>query len=488
MKSTTEGAGQQILKSAAWTMLGRLLSLSLKFLTVPILARLLMPEQFGLIAASIVVVMFVAMLGGMGLPSALVAEAEDQPLRWHRVFTFTFLLGIALALLLVLSADSVSGWLGDVEMSTVLAVLAWLIPLQIAGDVSEAMLTRRMWFDRMAIWQVLADALGAIGAVLAALAGWGVWALVLQQFVSASIRVSGNLYVAGFVPKPAWSFSEIVRLSHFGSRVMLSDLLLYWCIQGPVAIVSRMLGTQATGFFSVSNRFVELPNQVILSSLATVLFPSFAAMADQPARLSRALLRSAQLTTALQAPVMFGLAAVAEPAMSLLFGDKWLQAWPVFALLALAKGVMAPCGGFGAFLKGVGRADVLWRLTFIRAVLVSLLCVAGAWGWGLVGLVTGILLSNFLFTVIFGVAVFRVASISAVYGLGRVLIPLVHAAFMGAIAYGALGWLQARDVSEFGQLLMVMLVGGAVYGVLILMFQGTTRETINQLLERSRAA
>src|SRR3546814_13265393 len=86
-----------------------------------------------------------------------------------------------------------------------------------------------------------------------------------------------------------------------------------------------------------------------------VLFPTFSSIADDAERKRKALLAATGATTALLAPIMFGFWAIAEPVTAIVLGGKWLWLWPVFGLLALAKGVMSPCGSFIPFMKGLGR-------------------------------------------------------------------------------------------------------------------------------------
>src|SRR3546814_7669448 len=100
----------------------------------------------------------------------------------------------------------------------------------------------------------------------------------------------------------------------------------------------------------------------LLVGLMNVLFPTFSSIADDAERKRKALLAATGATTALLAPIMFGFWAIAEPVTAIVLGGKWLWLWPVFGLLALAKGVMSPCGSFIPFMKGMGRGDLLWWL------------------------------------------------------------------------------------------------------------------------------
>src|SRR5690606_27568381 len=150
--------------------------------------------------------------------------------------------------------------------------------------------------------------------------------------------------------------------------MMGSEIANFVSFQSPMVVISRFLGLADAGAYSAANRFSSIPNQVVLSAVMGVLFPAFSSMMQDSARRSNALMLSTQVTTVLLAPMMFGLWALAEPAMLTLFGHQWAYAWPVLGLLALSKGILTPCSTFIPYLKGAGHGGTLFWSAILRAV------------------------------------------------------------------------------------------------------------------------
>ena len=170
------------------------------------------------------------------------------------------------------------------------------------------------------------------------------------------------------MPRLVFSGRRVLGLSRFSLGMMGSEIANFITFQSPMVIISRYLGLSDAGAYSAANRFSSIPNQVVLSAVMGVLFPAFSRMGDDKERRSQALMFSTQVTTVLLAPMMFGLWALAEPAMRVLFGSQWAYAWPVLGLLALSKGILTPCSTFIPYLKGVGHGRALFSSAVVRAV------------------------------------------------------------------------------------------------------------------------
>ncbi len=243
-----------------------------------------------------------------------------------------------------------------------LRIMAFLIPLQLAGDVAYSLLARRMNFSKDAIWSMTSESAAAILAVVLAFAGFGVWALIIQLFAAALIRLVGLYAVSRYTPRLVMKPRRLIPLLGFSSGLMGSEIANFVTFQSPMVIIARYLGLADAGAYSASNRFASIPNQVVLSAVMGVLFPAFSRHDGRRQRRREALMFSTQVLTVILAPMMFGLWAVAEPAMLVIFGQNWAYAWPVLGLLALSKAILTPCSTFIPYLEGCR----LWA----RAVLV----------------------------------------------------------------------------------------------------------------------
>jgi len=478
---------RSVTSNVGWSVLSKTSTFGLKFVTVPILARLLSPEEFGIVAVALTVVLFVTMVGGAGLAAALVVERDEDEITIHTVFWANLGVACLLAAALFFAAAPIAAAMGAPAGTIVLKVLALIVPLQLAGDVAYALLARRMAFDRDAFWSVIAESAAALSAVALALAGWGLWALVAQVIVSAGIRLVGLLVATGYRPRLAFSFRRLRRLLRFSVALMGSEVFNFITFQSPLVIVSRLLGITEAGAYSAANRFSSIPNQVVLAALMGVLFPTFSHIADDAKRRARALMLATRTCTVLLAPMMFGIWAVAEPGMLVIFGEQWAWAWPVLGLLAVSKGIMSPCSTYIPYLKGVGRGDVLWWVAVARAALVSAAVTLGALSGGLVGAMVWLCLANAVTLVFYCHVVFRTDGMPFLKSFLITCRPMI-AAFLMALAVRLLvDHLEAGGAPAVWQVVGGAIAGASLYALMILATEYRLMREVTGLLAKAWA-
>lgn len=462
---------RSIVTNVGWNVLAKCLVFALKFVSIPILARLLTPQEFGVVATGMVVVAFLSLVGGAGLAAGLIRAANEDRAAQDSVFWCNLAVAVALGGLLALAAGPLAQLLGAPEAAWLLQVFALLFPLHLGADVAAARLARRMAFAKEAFWSVVAEIAAAALAIAAALAGLGVWALVLQQFCAAAIRFAGLMVASRYLPRPRFHWAKVCGLLGYGSRIAGADVTNFVAFQSPLVIITRLLGLADVGAFSIANRLSDLPNQVVLSGLMGVLFPAFSGMHGEPERRKRTLLRSSQATTFILAPLFFGCWAVAEPAMTVILGAQWTWAWPVLGLLGVAKGIMSPCGSFIPFLRATGHAGLLWGFALARAVVYVAAVAGGAMLGGLTGAMAALCLVNVFIMVAYTAVVFRIAQVAPREGLRCVALPMLNAVVMAAIVRLVVE--QAKDTlaNQVALLALGIAVGAVLYGLLVLATQ-----------------
>lgn len=477
LKSVTNNVG--------WSVLSKTSTFGLKFVTVPILARILSPQEFGVVAVAQTVVMFLTMIGSAGLSASLILEAEEDDETVHSVFWVNLAVAIAMAACIYLWADSFAGFLGAADAGYLLKIMAFLIPLQLAGDVAYSLLARRLAFQKDAAWSVVSESIGALTAVGMALAGFGVWSLIGQLFVSAIVRLGGLFYASGYRPRFVLSMAKVGALTKYSLGIMGSEIFNFITFQSPLVVVSRHLGLADAGAYSAANRFSSIPNQVLLAGLMGVLFPVFSHMSNDTRRRSDALMLSTQVSTVVLAPMMFGIWAIAEPGMLLIFGQQWAYAWPVLGLLAVSKGIMSPCSTYIPFLKGAGRSGVLWWVAVLRAGLVYGLVSYGVMTGGLVAAMVWLCVANAITLVFYSWAVFRTNGTAFLSGLYVTTRPMIAAIIMAVavrflIDHIKTGLPGGASANAIWQVLVGAAAGAAIYGVLLLL---TERDLLRKLVE-----
>ncbi|MCE6077785.1 oligosaccharide flippase family protein [Agrobacterium vitis] len=478
---------KSVTRNVGWSVLSKTGTFGLKFVTVPILARILTPDQFGAVAVALTVVQFLAMIGGAGFGAALVIQEKEEPETIHSVFWANLIISCLMATLLYVFAEPISAMLGAVEAAPLVRIMAVLIPLQLTGDVAYALLARRMQFSQDALWSMISESAGALIAVGMALMGYGVMALVAQLFSSSIIRLCGLFYVSGYVPGFAFKPRRILALGRFSLGMMGSEIANFITFQSPMVVISRYLGLSDAGAYSAANRFSSIPNQVVLSAVMGVLFPAFSTMMHDRDRRSQALMLSTQVTTVLLAPMMFGMWALAEPAMLVLFGPQWAWAWPVLGLLALSKGILTPCSTFIPYLKGVGHGGTLFWWAVIRAIVTTVaVAVAAAFG-NLVDAMVALCVVNVV--VLFGYSwvVFRADQMPFLKGMFISTRPMVTALIMAGMVRALLHFYGYLVPNPVLQVLIGGLIGGTIYGVFVVLTEAELLRKLKTMVRNRRA-
>lgn len=479
---------KSVTRNVGWSVLSKTSTFGLKFVTVPILARILTPEEFGAVAVALTVVQFLAMIGGAGLASALVIQRDEDMRTIHSVFWANLAISCLMALGLYVWAEPIAGLLGATEAAYLVRLMSFLIPLQLAGDVAYALLARRMQFGKDAFWSMVSESAGAVAAVVLALVGFGVWALIVQLFLAAAIRLVGLFAVSRYVPRLQMSIGRVIALSRFSLSMMGSEIANFVSFQSPMVIISRFLGLADAGAYSAANRFSSIPNQVVLSAVMGVLFPAFSSMMQDSARRSNALMLSTQVTTVLLAPMMFGLWALAEPAMLTLFGHQWAYAWPVLGLLALSKGILTPCSTFIPYLKGVGHGGTLFWWAILRAIITTAAVAIGAYNGTLVEAMIWLCAVNAFVLVGYSLVVFRADGTPFLRGFLTCCRPMFTAALMAGLLRFLLERYGDLVPNAAAQVAIGAVIGCIVYGVLVLLTERPLLKKLFTMVRKRSAA
>ncbi|NRP21357.1 Lipopolysaccharide biosynthesis protein WzxC [Ensifer adhaerens] len=479
---------KSVTRNVGWSVLSKTGTFGLKFVTVPILARILTPEEFGTVAVALTVVQFLAMIGGAGLASALIIQREEEMELVHSAFWANLAISVAMALGLFVFAAPLATLLGAPDATYLLQIMSLLIPLQLGGDVAYALLARRMNFSKDAAWSMISETVGALVAVIMALAGFGIWSLLGQLFVSALIRLAGLYAVSGYIPKLVFSFRRVWTLSRFSLGMMGSEIANFITFQSPMVVISRYLGLSDAGAYSAANRFSSIPNQIVLSAVMGVLFPAFSHMGEDRQRRSQALMLSTQVTTVLLAPMMFGLWALAEPAMLVLFGSQWAAAWPVLGLLALSKGVLTPCSTYVPYLKGIGQGAVLFWWAVIRALVTTGAVAYGAINGSLIEAMIALCIVNVLTLVGYSWVVFRADGMPFFRGFFVSTRPMFAAFAMALTVRLLLERFGSHVPNAIMQVLVGAAIGGGIYVILMALTERKLLVKLQQMIRQRGAA
>ena len=360
-------------------------SLGLSVVSTAVLARLLTPREFGLVAMAATLVGLVRAFRDLGLANAAVQQREIT----HRQASSAFWLNVRSSLLLTLAvaamAPALAWFYGEPLLLPVTLTLSIGVPPLAASALHIGLLRRQMRFGSVAVVEVGAVGAGVVVGLASAYLGLGVWSLVLQTLTTDLAEAAGLWRACPWRPSayrerlPA-SDGTVRTLRAFGRNVALSRLAEYIGRNADYALVGRVAGAGVLGLYEKAFQWAFLPFRQLYSPLQNVAVASFSRLHDDPARYRAAFRTALRALFAVALPAMAFLFVEAERVLLLFFGDQWAGAVPLFQILLVAAFV----SGVGRVTRWVylaeGRADRELRWTLISTPLVLLGVVLGLRG------------------------------------------------------------------------------------------------------------
>ena len=313
--------------------------------TIAILARLVSPHEFGVVAAASAILPFVFLLSDLGLSTYLVQADDPDERMLSTGFWFSLCAAVVIGGVLFAFVPVMVGALGVPDAGPVLRVLLASVPLVVAASVPTALLRRRMQFRRLAFQGAIGAGLAQAVAIVVAVAGGGAWALVAQALTTTLVTSTAAWAAAGW--SPSWHFSgrEFGAMARFGYKVVAVELVAVLRNWGETAIVAVALGPAALGYLTIAQRLVQVAQELGGSAVAPVSVVVLAKVRDTPERLRQAYRRASTLTYGAVTPLLTYIAVAAPLIIPLLFGAKWDPSMPVTRGLAVA-GILT----IGAFI------------------------------------------------------------------------------------------------------------------------------------------
>jgi len=373
MTSANSGLMHRSLNALKWNYLGVLVRTGVQFILGIVLARLLGPEPFGLVAIAWLILGLGNLVADFGLAAALVQKETISSRDIRYVFTLQMLVGIFMTAAIVLAAPWIASFFNSADAIPVLRSMGCLFVIQAAGQTATALLRRNMDFKPLQIIGVGSYLFSYAGVGLPlAWSGSGVWALVAAQVVQATIySVAVNLHIRhswrpAFKPDSSGMFL-------FGSKIMASNLTSWGISNLDSVIVGRVFGAVDLGLYNRGMNLVSSPMNAFTSTLQGVLFPAYSRANGQIEPARRAYLASVGLIAAFLVPAFAAIAAIPNTVIAGVYGEHWMQVAVLLTPLALAMPVNAILAVGGPLLSGLGAAG---RDAAAQAVCVVILVVS----------------------------------------------------------------------------------------------------------------
>lgn len=368
-------------RGGAIVMLGQGGSVVLGIVSAAVLARLLDPEDFGLVAMASA---FVALLGefaDLGLSQATVQRREVNAAQVSALFWVNVVLGTVAMAIGFAVAWPIGLFYGDERLAGIAGALS--IGFLLSGIAAQplAVLRRRMGFTAETIVTLASIAIGLTAAIVAALAGLGYWSLVIQVIAAAFVRMAGIFVASGWLPSAPARAEGVREMLRFGGFLSGSNLLAAVLRASDKVLVGRFVGADAAGLYANAQRILLMPVTQLNKPLTMVGRPALSRLQLEPERFRAFYRRGVELVASTSLPAIAWMAIVAEDLILLVLGRDWSGSVPIFQALAPA----ALLGALGVVTSWIyvplGRTDRQFRwILFQTIMLVAAMAIGVRWG------------------------------------------------------------------------------------------------------------
>jgi O-antigen/teichoic acid export membrane protein len=423
-----------------WSYLSSGINAVFQLAFTAVLARLLDPGAFGLMAMAMVILSFGQYFSQLGVGRALVQRDEISDTDVRAAFTSSVLLGAGFTALFLLAAPLATLLFPDPEVVPILRVLSLSFLLTALSITALALLQRHLRYRAVALTETTAYVIGygPVGIVLAVM-GYGPWSLVAAALAQTAVTALLSNIVCRYAKRPSLDGASLRRLYSFGSRVSVISVFEFLALNlTPIWIGSR-LGAAALGVFNRAYTLINVPAYYFTASLSRVMFSAMSRVQGETARLRRAYLPMTTVFAALVIPTCWGAAGASRQIVLVVLGPQWTEAIPVFAVLAAA----APFT-FLATLSGV-MSEVSATLNPKAALTFSRLAILACLLWALSGRgVTACAVAFGVAELLGYIAYFPIMKkvLDAGYGdLARAQLPGYGAGVVMLALLGGVGWL-----------------------------------------------
>lgn len=352
-----------------WRFLERIGAQGVTFVVSIVLARLLDPTVYGIVAIVTVFTTIMQVFVDSGMGNALIQKKDADDIDFSSVFYFNLFMCAILYLLMFFAAPFIASFYEMPELASLIRVMSLILIISGVKNIQQAYVSRNMLFKKF-FFATLGGTIGAaIIGIWLAWKGYGVWALVVQNLFNALVDTVILWITVKWRPRLVFSFQRLQGLFSFGWKLLASALLNTVYMELRQLIIGKVYTSEDLAFYNRGNQFPKLIVQNINTSIDSVLFPTMAKDQDDRSRVRNMTRRAIKVSSFLMMPLMMGLAVCAEPIVRLVLTEKWLPS--VFFMRVF-------CFTFAFFpvhtanlnaIKALGRSDLFLKLEIVKKII-----------------------------------------------------------------------------------------------------------------------
>ena len=358
-----------LLSSLFWKMMERFGTQGIQLVVQIVLARLLIPEDFGTVAIVMVFISLAQVFVQSGFNTALIQKKDADNEDFSSVLYLSLIIATGLYGLIFLVAPHIADFYGDSILTPVLRVLSLTLLFGAFNSIQNAHIARNMMFKKLFYSSLGSIVLSGIIGVVSAYAGLGIWALVLQQLTNQISITVIMWFTVKWRPLLSFSLNKVTNLFSFGWKLLVSSLLNTVYMELRTLLIGRFYSASILGYYNRGQQFPKLIVSNIDGTIQSVMLPTLSANQDNRKRIKEMMRRAIVSSSFLIFPLMMGMAVIAEPLVIIVLTDKWLPAVPFLQIFCASYALMPIHTANLQAINAMGRSDIFLKIEIIKKII-----------------------------------------------------------------------------------------------------------------------
>lgn len=364
-----ENSKNKVISSLAWKFLERIGTQGVQFIVSIILARLLLPSDYGAITMITVFIAISNTFIQSGFSTSLIQKKDTDELDFSSVFYASIIIAVIFYIALFIASPAIANFYEMPIIKDVLRILALTLFIGAINSVQNAKISKDMKFKKLFISSIGAILFSGIIGIILAYKGYGVWALVTQQIVNQATTTIILWFTSGWKPKLVFSLSRLKRLFSYGWKILCSGLIDTIYQNSYNLVVGKVFNSETLGLYNKGEQFPKLISVNIDGAIGSVMLPAYAKEQEKKDKVKKMVRRAIVTSSLIVFPMMFGLAAVASPIVEILLTSKWSGCVIFMQIMCFVYALYPINTANLQAIKALGKSNYYLKMEIIKKII-----------------------------------------------------------------------------------------------------------------------
>lgn len=449
---------QNVLSNLIWRFIERTGAQGVTLIVSIILARILNPNAFGVVAIVTVILEILQVFIDSGFGNALIQKKDADDIDFSTVFFFNIFICILLYIILFFLATIIAAFYKISELTLIIRILGLTVIISGIKNIQQAYVSKKLLFKKFFYSTLGGTILAAIIGIVLALKGFGVWALVIQSLVNNLVDTAILWITVKWRPKLVFSFKRLKKMFAFGWKILVTSLLETIYNDLGQLIIGKKYTTTQLAFFNKGKQF---PNYIVTninSSIKSVMFPVFSSVQDEIIKVKAMMRRAIKVSSFIISPLIVGFVSVSNELVILLLTKKWIPCIPYFCLFSISFLFQPIQTTNKSVIKALGESSILLKVQLIVRVLGIVMLVISM-NFGVLYIAISVVISSILEQFLLAKESKKILNYGYFEQLKDIMPSLILSIFMGIIVY----FIHFFNIPLLFKVFIQIMCGGLIY-------------------------